>query len=84
VESLLGRHIATDSIYGEEESVARGWGVGRASYASGAGPVEITIECAPPTIKKHRYLEWPFGQSVVNVARTETRWTLSRKIEQGA
>jgi len=43
--------MATDSFYGEEESVARGWGVGRPSYASGAGPVEMTIESAPPTIE---------------------------------
>jgi len=45
--------METDTFYGEEESVARGWGVGRPGYAEGAGPVVITIDAHLPPPKTY-------------------------------
>ena len=48
--------MATDSFYGEEESVARGWGVGRPGYTEDAGRLSVTVD-AHLARSKHTNLE---------------------------
>src|SRR5207245_8554740 len=46
-------HMATDSFYGEEESVAPFGGVGRPGYAEGAGRLSVTVDAHPARSKTY-------------------------------